>query len=91
MDINIIKKENDKQEIGTNDLVIVHQKNNGETTYGVVVEEIDGYNVVVLDDDFESSFEPVYLNEGESLSHHELQSQYTLAKKADDYKIIIEL
>lgn len=91
MDINIIKKENEKQEIGTNDLVIVHQKNNGKTTYGIVVEEVDGYNVVVLDNGSEEFFEPVYLNEGELISHHELQSQYTLAKKADDYKITIEL
>lgn len=91
MDINIIKKENEKQKIGTNDLVVVHQKNNGETTYGIVVEEVDGYNVIVLDNGSEGFFEPIYLNESELLSHHELQSQYTLVKKANDYKITIEL
>lgn len=91
MDINIIKKENDKQEIGTNDLVIVHQKNNGETTYGIVVEEVDGYNVMVLDNNTEGFFESIYLDVGKLLSYDELQRQYTLAKKANDYKITIEI
>lgn len=91
MDINIIKKENEKQEIGANDLVIVHQKNNGETTYGVVVEEIDGYNVMVLDNNTEGFFESIYLDVSKLLSYDELQRQYTLAKKANDYKITIEI
>ena len=91
MDINIIKKENEKQEISANDLVIVYQKNNGETTYGVVVEEIDGYNVMVLDNNTECFSESIYLDVSKLLSYDELQRQYTLAKKANDYKITIEI
>lgn len=93
MDIKVIEKEKQQQNIEVNDLVVVHEHKDGRKVYGIVIHEKgDNYNILVLDDYTKDSwYDYVYTNELTPLSYDDLQRHYTLAKKADDYKITIEL